>query len=64
MFYGEKFFKTYCSGKLPKDYTIIEIGSQNVNGSLREVAPNGVTYIGLDFVKGKGVDDVKSSWPL
>jgi SAM-dependent methyltransferase len=35
---------------------IIEIGSQDVNGSLRSVLPANVEYIGVDFVPGKGVD--------
>lgn len=37
--------------------TIVEIGSQNVNGSLRDVAPPS-KYIGLDFQKANGVDIV------
>ena len=40
------------------DAKIVEIGSQDVNGSLRELAPNNFKYIGLDFVNGKGVDIV------
>lgn len=58
MFYGKKFFETYCSGELATNFKIVEIGSQDVNGSLREVAPSGVEYIGLDFVNGRGVDVV------
>ena len=49
------FFKTYLSPE-KKDLTILEIGSQDVNGSLRSVCPAGHSYIGVDFVKGKGVD--------
>lgn len=48
------FFQTYindASGKV-----IVEIGSQNVNGSIRDVAPKSAKYIGLDFVEGNGVD--------
>lgn len=37
--------------------TIVEIGSQNVNGSIREAAPP-CKYIGLDFEKANGVDIV------
>lgn len=37
--------------------TIVEIGSQDVNGSLREVAPP-CKYVGLDFQQAKGVDIV------
>jgi len=46
--------------------TIVEIGSQNVNGSLREVAIPG-KYVGLDFQKANGVDIVLEdaySFPL
>jgi SAM-dependent methyltransferase len=37
---------------------IVEIGSQDVNGTLRDVAPPGCEYVGIDFVEGKGVDVV------
>ena len=55
---GKRFFDTYVA-KMPGP-TIVEIGSQNVNGSLREVSPAGARYIGLDFVEGEGVDVVLS----
>jgi len=48
------FFQTYVpqgEGKV-----VVEIGSQDVNGSIRQVAPSGVKYIGVDFVQGNGVD--------
>lgn len=32
---------------------IIEIGAQNVNGSLRDACPATVEYVGVDFVEGK-----------
>ena len=54
MEYGGKFFDTYL--KNTKDLTIVDIGSQDVNGSLRSVAPQNNKYIGIDFVKGNGVD--------
>lgn len=38
--------------------TIVEIGSQNVNGSIRDVAPHKYKYVGLDFQEGNGVDVV------
>ncbi|MGF6371290.1 SAM-dependent methyltransferase [Paraburkholderia sp. RAU6.4a] len=53
---GKKFFDTYVSGR--DGLKIVDIGSQDVNGSLRSVAPRGCEYIGLDFVGGKGVDIV------
>ncbi|WP_309088558.1 class I SAM-dependent methyltransferase [Phenylobacterium sp.] len=39
------------------EVTVVEIGSQNVNGSIRDQFV-GVKYIGLDFAKAKGVDIV------
>lgn len=35
---------------------VIEIGSQDVNGSLRSLIPGNFEYVGVDFVQGKGVD--------
>lgn len=37
--------------------TVVEIGSQNVNGSLRDICKP-KNYIGLDYTPGKGVDIV------
>lgn len=50
-----EFFLKY-SGEFVEP-TIVEIGSQDVNGSLREVAPP-CKYVGLDFQPAKGVDIV------
>ncbi|WP_306341494.1 methyltransferase domain-containing protein [Solemya elarraichensis gill symbiont] len=53
------FFKAYANvfSSEPK-VKIIEIGSQDVNGSLRSIAPPNFEYVGIDFVEGKGVDVV------
>jgi SAM-dependent methyltransferase len=56
MEYGKDFFNTYL--KNSTGLTIVDIGSQDVNGSLRSVVPENNTYIGIDFVKAKGVDIV------
>ena len=53
----KSFFDTYASS-FGNGGKIIEIGSQDVNGSLRQVAPPIFEYIGADFVSGKGVDIV------
>lgn len=58
MKHGEAFFNTYL--KKAKDLIIVDIGSQDVNGSLRSVAPSNHKYIGVDFVCAKGVDVVIS----
>lgn len=54
MEYGRIFFSTYLNDA--KGKKIVDIGAQDVNGSLRSVAPPGNEYIGVDFVAGKGVD--------
>ena len=52
--FGELFFETYCAGR--PTGTLLDVGSQDVNGSLRSVKPQGWNYIGVDFAEGKGVD--------
>ena len=58
MMYAEHFFSAYLQGKT--GLKIVEIGSQDVNGSLKSVAPVNNDYIGVDFVEGKGVDIILS----
>lgn len=53
--YGRLFFKAYSSN-LPGNAKVVDIGAQNVNGSLKDVCPAEYQYIGVDFVEGKGVD--------
>lgn len=52
---GKLFFENYCNRDNLK---IVEIGSKNENGSLRDVAPKNCTYTGVDFSLGNGVDYV------
>lgn len=54
--HGQLFFDTYLGSS--SEQTILDIGAQNVNGSLRQCAPAGSHYIGVDFVPGSGVDVV------
>jgi SAM-dependent methyltransferase len=54
--YGKIFFEHYVAGR--PGLTVVDIGSQDVNGSLRSVCPADVKYVGLDFEKAKGVDVV------
>lgn len=35
---------------------VVELGSQDVNGSLRDHCPTGARYLGLDMEAGRGVD--------
>jgi len=56
------FFETYAEGfQNAAPVKIVEIGSQDVNGSLRSVAPPAFEYVGVDFVVGNGVDIVLES---
>jgi len=55
MKYGKNFFETYCAGDF-SGKIIVDVGAQDVNGSLRQYCPTGAEYIGVDFVEGKGVD--------
>ncbi len=55
---GRLFFQTYV---VPLGaVSVVDIGSLNVNGSLREVCPSPAKYIGVDFAEGSGVDMVLS----
>jgi SAM-dependent methyltransferase len=51
---GKLFFDTYAAPLAGG--TVIDIGAQDVNGSLRDVMPAQLKYVGVDFVQGKGVD--------
>jgi SAM-dependent methyltransferase len=58
---GRLFFERYArSGGV-----VVEIGALDVNGSLREVCPKDLTYIGIDMEAGPGVNlVVQPSSPL
>lgn len=53
------FFQTY-SRNFPMENTVkvLDLGSQDINGSIRQVCPKQFSYVGIDFVDGKGVDIV------
>jgi len=50
------FFDNYTDPSRPA--TVVDIGAQNVNGSLKDVAPSHLKYIGVDFIQARGVDVV------
>jgi SAM-dependent methyltransferase len=50
------FFECYAKDFGEGPVQVIEIGSQNVNGTLRDVCPPSFNYVGVDFVAGEGVD--------
>ncbi|MBK7003986.1 MAG: class I SAM-dependent methyltransferase [Burkholderiales bacterium] len=53
----KNFFDVYSKSFSDREHVrVIEIGSQDVNGSLRSLCPKNFEYIGVDFVPGKGVD--------
>jgi SAM-dependent methyltransferase len=52
--FGALFFEKY--GSSFAEATVLDIGAQDVNGSLKESCPSRFKYIGIDFVEGKGVD--------
>jgi SAM-dependent methyltransferase len=55
------FFDTYKSAFLGGSVVkVLEIGSLDVNGGLRDLAPKEFSYTGVDFVEGPGVDLVLS----
>lgn len=59
MINGKNFFDCYArSFPETQPVTVLDIGSQNVNGSLKDACPPRFKYIGVDFVPGKGVDVV------
>lgn len=54
----QQFFETYGEAiqKGKPNAKVVEIGAQDVNGSLRIFCPASFEYTGVDFVAGKGVD--------
>lgn len=52
---GRLFFQTYSR---PHHNTCLDVGSYDVNGSLRSLAPANVKYMGVDLEAGPGVDVV------
>ncbi len=57
---GVAFFNTYAPTleKMSKTPFVIEIGAEEINGSLRQACPVRFQYVGADFRAGKGVDFV------
>lgn len=45
-------------GRMPPDTTVLEIGSLDVNGSVRPLFVGATSYHGVDIVDGPGVDEV------
>ncbi|WP_420007951.1 methyltransferase domain-containing protein [Xanthomonas sacchari] len=59
---GQRFFDAYSEPfKSQSSVKVVEIGSRNFNGTLRQVTPEQFEYIGVDFASGDGVDVVLDS---
>ena len=57
--YCQLFYDTYIAGST-RPLSIVELGSQNVNGSIRPIFEHNphVKYTGIDYAPGNGVDIV------
>jgi|SRR5579871_198552 len=51
-FFVEKFIRPGATG------SIIDVGAQDINGTVRDLIPEGFTYTGVDCARGKNVDVV------
>lgn len=51
---GRLLFRTHGAGVR----RVLDIGSIDLNGSLRDVCPSDIAYVGIDMAQGKGVDMV------
>src|SRR4029079_1075224 len=49
---GGLFFQSYVNA----ERSVLEIGSLNINGGLRDFRPTAGSYIGVDLSPGNGVD--------
>lgn len=55
----KRFFAAYADAfPTERRVKVVEIGSQDINGSIRPLAPAAFEYVGVDFVDGNGVDVV------
>jgi len=52
---GELFFQNYTA---PQHQTVLDVGSYNMNGTLKSVTPPHLKYVGMDIAPGPGVDIV------
>jgi SAM-dependent methyltransferase len=59
---GRAFFQLYAR---PDMTSILDIGSMDINGTLRDCRPPDTQYTGVDIAEGKGVDVViETTWRL
>ena len=55
---ADYFFQTYVQHMPKEGIKLVEIGQQDITGSIRDVCPKHIHYTGVDFVEGKSVDVV------
>ena len=54
---GQAFLRCY-GDPIPPPAAILDVGSLDINGTLRPAAPKGAKYVGIDLAPGPGVDIV------
>lgn len=57
---AQRFYSKYCQENIEQK-TILDIGSQDFNGTMKPIFQKAKLYIGLDQTEGKNVDIVSSS---
>ena len=58
--HAEKFFNKYCKDNIGNKI-VIDIGSLDINGTMKPIFKEAKQYIGIDQAEGKNVDIVGSS---
>ena len=49
--------REWCEKYCPRDArSVVEVGSFDVNGGVRDLFPNATVYLGIDLKPGRGVD--------
>jgi hypothetical protein len=58
MRFGTLFFASYLKAKDQRPKAVLDVGGQDVNGTLRSAAPESWRFVSADMTSGKGVDVV------
>jgi SAM-dependent methyltransferase len=56
--HSRKFVERYLLPRASQGLEVLEVGSLDVNGSVRDFAPEGANWVGIDLEAGPGVDIV------
>lgn len=57
---AQKFYDQYCIENI-ENKTVLDIGSQDINGTMKPIFQNAKQYLGLDQSEGKNVDIICTS---